>query len=251
MSGDAAPVMLIVGGTGAIGGAIATMAAAAGWRVVVHGRDPARTAATPGSPDDPTVAAGIAVDAFAPGGAATIVAQASACFGRLDAVVDCITGGPPGVTGRFGDTDPAGYAALLDASVGHLQRLAHAALPWLSRHGGTLVAFASDAGRFAAPGQSIIATSRAGIIAFVRNLAVEAAKAGVRAHCICPAYVEGTPSLLRTEARIPDRIAAARARAGLGLPTARDIAPLVLFLCGPGAGRITGQVISVNGGLNA
>ncbi len=40
-------------------------------------------------------------------------------------------------------------------------------------------------------------------------------------------------------------------RAGLGLATADDIAPLALFLCGEGAARITGQVISVNGGLNA
>jgi 3-oxoacyl-[acyl-carrier protein] reductase len=43
----------------------------------------------------------------------------------------------------------------------------------------------------------------------------------------------------------------ARARAGLGLPKPADIAPLVLFLCGPGAQRITGQVISINGGMNA
>jgi NAD(P)-dependent dehydrogenase (short-subunit alcohol dehydrogenase family) len=43
----------------------------------------------------------------------------------------------------------------------------------------------------------------------------------------------------------------AEARAGLGLPSAADIAPLVLFLCSDGARKITGQVISINGGLNA
>ena len=47
------------------------------------------------------------------------------------------------------------------------------------------------------------------------------------------------------------RAGAARERAGLGLPTPADIAPLVLFLCGTGAVKITGQIISVNGGLNA
>jgi NAD(P)-dependent dehydrogenase (short-subunit alcohol dehydrogenase family) len=47
------------------------------------------------------------------------------------------------------------------------------------------------------------------------------------------------------------RADAARERAGLGLPTPGDIAPLALFLCSPGASKITGQVISINGGLNA
>ena len=47
------------------------------------------------------------------------------------------------------------------------------------------------------------------------------------------------------------RRARAAARAGLGLPTADDIAPAILFLCGDGARRMTGQVLSINGGLNA
>jgi NAD(P)-dependent dehydrogenase (short-subunit alcohol dehydrogenase family) len=47
------------------------------------------------------------------------------------------------------------------------------------------------------------------------------------------------------------RTETAAKRAGLGLPTAADIAPITVFLCGPGAEKITGQVISVNGGLNA
>ena len=47
------------------------------------------------------------------------------------------------------------------------------------------------------------------------------------------------------------RADAARQRAGLGLPTPADIAPMALFLCSKGAARITGQIISINGGLNA
>jgi NAD(P)-dependent dehydrogenase (short-subunit alcohol dehydrogenase family) len=183
--------------------------------------------------------------------AAELVARVGADLGRIDAVVDCVSGGPPGVIGRFGETDPRAYAALYDFSIAHVQRLAHAALPWLQRQGGTLIAFASDAGRFAAPNQSMIGTSRAAIMAFVRNFAVEAARDGIRAHCVSPSYVEGTSSFLRATAQSASRIQKARQKAGLGLPTAADIAPLVLFLCGPGARCITGQVISVNGGLNA
>lgn len=238
-----APVMLVAGGTGSIGGAVATAAVAAGWRVAVHGRS-ARV--------EPHAAlASFSADLREPGAAAALVERMGAHWGRIDAVVDCVSTGPAGITGRFADTQPDAYAALFEVSAAHFQRLAHAALPWLARQGGTLVALASDAGRFAAPNQSLIGASRAAIIGFVRNLAVEVARDDVRVHCVAPSYVEGSASLVRTEARVPDRVAHARARAGLGLPTAEDVAALILFLCGEGARRLTGQVISINGGLNA
>jgi NAD(P)-dependent dehydrogenase (short-subunit alcohol dehydrogenase family) len=185
------------------------------------------------------------------GGVENLIAQVGARFGRMDAVIDCLTGGPIGVVGVFHATDPNAYAGLLECSLVHLQRLAHAALPWLARNGGTLIAFASDAGRFAAPNQTLIGASRAGIMGFVRNFAIEVARQGIRAHCISPSFVEETASFRRTVAKSASRIEKARRRAGLGLPTPADIAPLVLFLCSDGARRITGQVISVNGGLNA
>ena len=84
-------------------------------------------------------------------------------------------------------------------------------------------------------------------MSFVRNLAMETARSGVRVHCISPSFVENTPVFEAHAARAE----AARQRAGLGLPSPADIAPLALFLCGPGATKITGQVISINGGLNA
>ena len=79
-------------------------------------------------------------------------------------------------------------------------------------------------------------------------LAVEAARDGIRVHAISPSYVlESRTAELMGSARMET----AAKRAGLGLPTAADIAPITMFLCGPGAAKITGQVISVNGGLNA
>jgi len=252
MTSDDRPVVLITGGTGSIGREVAAQALEAGWRVVLHGRTrDSVDAAMKGFARPETDIAAYAEDAFAQGAVPSIVERAVACFGRIDAVVDCVTGGPPGVVGRFADTDPAGYPGLLNASVAHIQRLAHAALPLLARRGGTLIAFASDAGRFAATGQAAVGASRAGIMGFVRNLAMETAQDGIRVHCIAPSFVEGSASLKRTEARNPDRVAKARARAGLGLPTPADIAPVVLFLCGDGARKLTGQIISVNGGLNA
>ena len=229
-----APVMLIAGGTGSIGAEIARQAREAGWTVVVHGRDPAK--------------ADIAMDLSESDAAARLIEQAVALHGRLDAVIDCLSAGVPGITGLFLDTDPASYAPFYDVSAAWFQRLSHAAYPHLKARGGTLIAFISDAGKFAAPRQTSIGAARAATIGFVRNLAVEAARDLIRVHAISPSYVAGSASAAKMGS---ERMATAEKRAGLGLPTAADIAPLALFLCSAGAAKITGQVISVNGGLNA
>ena len=95
--------------------------------------------------------------------------------------------------------------------------------------------------------QSLIGAAFGGIMAFVRNLSLELGRQGVRIHCLSPSFVAGTP----VYEKHAERFESAKARAGLGLPTPKDIAPLALFLCSPGAAKITGQIISINGGLNA
>lgn len=239
--------LLVAGGTGSVGGAIARAAAADGWAVAIHGRSEERLAALCGEIED---AQTVALDVHDEGAAERLVAETLAKLGRLDAVIDCTATGPSGgrLTGLFKDTTPEFYGAFYDLSAAWFQRLAHAAYPHLAARGGTLIAFVSDAGRFAAPNQTIVGAARAATIGFVRNLAVEAARDRVRAHCISPSYVAESESARKMGS---ERMAKAEARAGLGLPTAEDIAPLALFLCGDGAAKITGQVISVNGGLNA
>lgn len=236
-------VMLVAGGTGSVGSAVARAAMAEGWSVAVHGRSAEKLAALAG-------ATGITLDIHAEGAAQRLVGETIDRLGRIDAVIDCTATGPSGgrLTGLFKDTTPDLYGAFYDLSAAWFQRLAHAAYPHLARQGGTLIAFISDAGRFAAPNQTVIGAARAATIGFVRNLAVEAARDGIRAHCISPSYVAQSETARKMGS---DRMAKAAARAGLGLPTAEDIAPLALFLCGHGAAKITGQVISVNGGLNA
>lgn len=255
LAGDTRRLMLVAGGTGSIGSVIAAQALTAGWRVALHGSSASSVAA---ALDGPLTGAsaerlqGFPADIKQPGAIERLVAQAGAWAGRIDAVIDCISTGPAlRISGPFADTEPDGYAAFMAMSVVNLQYLAHAALPWLKRGGGTLIAFASDAGRYAAPRQSLIGASRAGIMGFVRNLATEVARDRVRVHCVSPSFVEDTDTARRLAAAGTDRLEKARKRAGLGLPTPADIAPLVLFLCSEGARCITGQVISINGGLNA
>ena len=238
-------VMLITGASGSIGAAVAREAARVGWALALQGRSADKLAALvaelPGSH-------AIVADMWQEGAASEIVAQATARFGRIDAVVDCVSTGRGKITGYFPETDPADFTGFYDLSAAWFQRLAHAAYPHLKARGGTLIAFASDAGKFAAPRQTMIGAARAAVMGFVRNLAVEAARDHIRVHCLSPSYVAGSDTAVKMGS---SRMAKAEERAGLGLPNAKDIAPITVFLCGEGARKITGQVISINGGLNA
>ena len=244
------PVMLVAGASGSIGSAVAREAARQGWDLVLQGRSADKLAALAAEIAGAVRVTAIALDMHGDGAAQNLVDQAAARFGRLDAVVDCVSTGPAGarLTGLFKDTDPAHYAAFYALSAAWFQRLAHAAWPHLAKRGGTLIAFVSDAGKFAAPRQTIVGAARAATIGFVRNLAVEAARERIRVHCISPSYVAGSEVAAKMGA---ERMVKAEQRAGLGLPNAGDIAPVTVFLCGAGAAKITGQVISINGGLNA
>lgn len=243
-------VILVTGATGAIGFEVAAQAAEAGAVVAVHGSRAESVASAIERLKARVVSAKLIA---APANFESdteieaMVAKVAEEGGRLDAVIHCGISGAPSVTGAFSKTDPSNYAKHAALVLGTIQRLSFAALPYLSKQGGTIISFASDAGRFAAPRQALVGASFGGIMTFVRNLSMEVGRNGVRVHCISPSFVENTP-VFDMHA---DRADAARKRAGLGLPSPVDIAPVALFLCGPGATKITGQVISVNGGLNA
>jgi len=172
---------------------------------------------------------------------------------RLDIVVNCANAMVPDMSGRFIEMDPCGFSLYLEASLGALLNLCHAALPALAGgKGGSIVAFASDSGRIAAPNQTMVGATRAAIMMFVRSLALETAVDKIRVNCISSSFVSETPVYEQVMASpIATRAKTAAARAELGLPTPDDLAQLALFLCGDGSAHLTGQVISVNGGISA
>lgn len=243
-------VVLVTGATGAIGFEIAAQAAEAGAVVAVHGSSADSVAkAMERLFERVTEAQLLAAPAdFREEGAVEAMADNLAAeAGRIDAVIHCGITGVAGVAGPFAKADPVNFGEHAALVLGSFQRLCFAALPYLSVRGGTIIAFVSDAGKFASPRQSVIGAAFGGIMSFVRNLALEVSRQGVRVHCISPSFVADTPVFERHAARA----GAAIDRAGLGLPTPKDIAPIALFLCSPGATKITGQIISINGGLNA
>ncbi len=130
-----------------------------------------------------------------------------------------------------------------------------AVLPVMMEAGsGCILNLASDAAKVATPGESVIGAVMAGIVQFTRGLAIEGKRNGIRANAITPSLVEGTAltERLLAEGTFSKKLfEKARPLAGLGPTTAEDLAALIVFLASPGAAKITGQAISVNGGISA
>jgi NAD(P)-dependent dehydrogenase (short-subunit alcohol dehydrogenase family) len=126
-------------------------------------------------------------------------------------------------------------------------------LPWLAAQGsGAIVNVASDAAKVPTPGEVVIGAAMAAIVTFTRTLAVEAKRDGIRVNAVTPSLIEGTATGDRAMAGGFSKklFEKAKTQAHLGPTEVDDLATLIAFLCGPGSAKITGQVVSVNGGIS-
>ncbi len=118
--------------------------------------------------------------------------------------------------------------------------------PMFERKAGKIVNVASDAGRVGSLGESVYAGSKGGLIAFTKSLAREGARYNVHVNCVCPGPTD-TPLL----AAVPDKLKEAFVRVTpmQRLAKATEVADAVLFFASERSEFITGQVLSVSGGL--
>lgn len=119
------------------------------------------------------------------------------------------------------------------------------------RGGGSVVLIASDAAKVAAPGETVIgAAMAAGIAMFARTAALESKRRGVRVNALTPSLVTGTPTTdhVTAEGFSAKLFAAAARQAHLGVAEPEDVAALAVYLAGPAARRVIGQVINVDEG---
>lgn len=248
--------VLVTGSTAGIGYAIARAFLEAGApAVMINGRNAKRAdeaaktlaAAFPGAKIQAATA-----DAASPEGATAIVADTLNAFGRIDILVNS-TGGDD-VPGLFHTTDIANLTGLVTQGMMGPILASRAAIPhMMEKNAGCIINIASDAAKIATPGESVIGAVMAGIVMFTRGLAIEARRNGIRVNCITPSIVRGTPLYDRLMAApfSGKLFAKAEQAARLGVVTPADIAPLVVFLASPAAAKLTGQAISVNGGISA
>ena len=116
----------------------------------------------------------------------------------------------------------------------------------MKRRSGTIVNVSSVVGLSGNPGQANYAASKAGLLGFTKSVAREFASRGIRCNAVAPGYIEtdmtaelGTDAAEELAGRIP--------MGRLGTP--EDVAGVVRFLAGPQAGYMTGQVVTVDGGM--
>jgi 2-hydroxycyclohexanecarboxyl-CoA dehydrogenase len=153
----------------------------------------------------------------------------------------------------FLKTDPAFWQKIVAINLMGPLNVLHCVLPGMvERGGGKVVSIASDAGRVGSSGEAPYSACKGGLIALTKTLAREFAAKGVRLNVICPGLTEtGMLEQFMQGAGNPDKLREAYRRAvpvgRLGKP--EDIAGAVLFLSSDDAEFITGQVLSVSGGL--
>lgn len=239
---------IVTGGGGSIGRAISLRLASAGCSVAVFdlAADAAReTVAMIERQGGSAVARAVDVSSYEAVGAAVSATS------PIDVLVNCA--GWDRVS-RFLDTEPALWTKLIDINLRGVLNLCHHVLPTMAeRKAGTVINIASDAGRVGSSGEAVYSACKGGIIAFTKSIARELASRQVTVNAICPGPTD-TPLLdaFRTEGgdygkKIYDGLKRAIPLRRLGEPD--DVAGIAAFFASDEASFITGQVISVSGGL--
>ena len=243
---DGAPVAIVTGGGKGIGAAISARLAKDGFAVAVLDIDEDAAGAT--AKELPQASAHVA-DVSDYESVRQAVDAVMERWGNVHALVN--NAGWDKVQ-PFLENDFELWPKLLGINLQGPINLAHVVLPNMVRHGsGRVVNLASDAGRVGSSGEVVYSACKGGVIALTKALAREMARHGITANCVCPGPTD-TPLLaeIRSEER-GDRIIEAIARATplgrLGQP--EDVAGAVAYFLSPDAEFVTGQVLSVSGGL--
>ena len=244
-------VVVVTGGGGGIGGATSRRFAAEGARVAVFdlNLDAAKKVAA-----DIAAAGGVA-EAFACDIAkrADVDAAVAAVEARLGPIDVLVNNAGWDVFRPFVKTEPAQWEKLIAINLTGALHMHHAVLPGMAaRKAGRIVNIASDAARVGSSGEAVYAACKGGLVAFSKTIAREHARHGVTVNVVCPGptdtalfadYKEGAGN--------PEKLVEAFTRSiplgRIGQPD--DLPGAILFFASDDAAYVTGQVLSVSGGL--
>jgi 2-hydroxycyclohexanecarboxyl-CoA dehydrogenase len=238
-------VAVVTGAASGIGSAIAHKLAEAGATVIVADvqaeRGEARAAALRNAGHD---AHYLHVDLTDAQSVADFAAEVQCRFGAVDVLVN---GAGWGTTHPFWEGTPEMWERIVNLNFVGPMRLTKALLPEMMKRGhGKVINIASDAGRVGSLGETVYSGAKGGLIAFTKALARETARYQINVNCVCPGPTD-TPLM----AAVPDKVTEALKKAipmrRLGQPD--EVADAVMFFADDTAKYVTGQVLSVSGGL--
>jgi 2-hydroxycyclohexanecarboxyl-CoA dehydrogenase len=244
-------VALVSGGARGIGRAIVLGLAADGRAVAIADRLADEAAAVA---DEVRSAGGravaLGVDITDGSAVRDAVAQVASELGPVDVLVN--NAGWDELM-PFVETDEAFWDRVIDINYKGCLRLCHATLPGMAERGwGRVVNIGSDAGRVGSSLESVYSGTKGAIIAFTKTIAREFARSGITANTVCPGPTD-TPMLagIIEAAEDADKVIRAMTRGvamkRVGRP--EEVAAAVRFFASEDAGFVTGQTLSVSGGL--
>ncbi len=179
------------------------------------------------------------------------VPETVARLGGLDTVV-CNAGRP--VVGAVHELPEADWDDGMATNLKGVYLTARAAWPHLAESRGSITSTASVVGLWGSQGQPAYCAAKAAVVMLTKCLALDGAREGVRANCVCPGFVDTTMLERFLEAQ-PDPAAARAAATGLHplgrLGAPRDIADAFVYLASDEAQWVTGTALVVDGGLTS
>jgi 2-hydroxycyclohexanecarboxyl-CoA dehydrogenase len=238
-------VAVVTGGAGGIGAAIAHGLSAAGTAVAVWDVDGGRAKEVADSLGERAV--GVEADITNRASVQRALDVTEDWLGPVDVLVN--NAGIDRIE-RFLDSEESTWERIVAVNYLGTVRVCHVVMPGMvEQKRGRVINIASDAGRVGSSGEVVYSGTKGGVIAFSKALAREVAANGVTVNVVSPGPTN-TPLLdqvAETSQKLYDSLAKAVPMRRIGQPV--DIAPAVVFLASEGAGYITGQTISVSGGL--
>ncbi len=236
---------LVTGAARGIGAAIATRLASEGARVALGDLDAATVEKL--AARLPTDCRGHRLDVADDESVRTTVRAVEAEFGAIEILVN--NAGIDRIQ-PFLESEPDIWDRLLAVNLRGTIAMCHAVASLMSERGrGRIVNIASDAGRVGSSGETVYSGTKGGVIAFSKSLARELARSGITVNVVCPGPTD--TALLDQVAQASQKLydSLARAIPLRRIATPDDIAPAVAFFASDEAAYITGQTLSVSGGL--
>jgi 2-hydroxycyclohexanecarboxyl-CoA dehydrogenase len=237
-----ARMVVVTGGAGGIGRAISDRLVGIGYRVAVLDVDRAALEALKGAHGDAVLTAEVDIRDH------DAVREAIGECARQDSLWGLVNNAGWDRAARFVDTEPEFWRQVIDLNLHGPINVTHCVLPHLLGQGGRVVSIASDAGRVGSSGEVVYSAAKGGTIAFMKALAREHARDGITFNSVCPGPTD-TPLLAGFDSTGRLQEALQRSIPMRRLADPEDFPALVAFFLSDEAGYVTGQTISVSGGL--